>query len=272
MHQDAQPPEDDGGGGGPPPTPDKPGERLYAGKYKTVEDMEKALESESKLAGRARRAFPALEAAGIMVDEAGTPYQVRADDTTAEREPPVAEAADDDGEDLAAKVKRLEAAIGNQQQVAPQVMRAIVQSERGKAEMLQYVPPDQREAAEAKWDEAIASFAPGQINDRSLSTVRRVIIGELAEAKKTWWEGTPPKPAAAAADMLDENGGVEPAGSERRGPGRPPGNAVEREVAARMIEAGDLKGPDGKTPQTVDEYLQKRVTMRREAAKSAGEE
>jgi len=267
MHEDPDPPENGEGGGGdsaPPAT----SERIYAGKYKNPEELEKGYLEESKLAGRARRAFAALEASGYQVDDAGNifggPQQYE------EPEPVQSPIEDDDiPPAVQAKLAALETEIGMLRQVADVTSRNVIEPERQR--LLDAVPEGLREEASAVFARLTKDLKPHARTPDIVAVARRAAIGELLEKHGAWGAPTVPKASDAAADLLEASGGADSAGRDRRGPGRPPGSTLAREVAMRMIETADLKGTDGQ-PLSVDEYLKRQAQMMRDAAKEAGEE
>jgi len=219
--------------------PEGAGETLLAGKYKTLQELETAyLNAQSALTKQNQalsntRGF--LNQYGYQVGDDGQviPPEITSEVTTPpiQAEPEWSSAGE---ERLAKELAELKATVGGMVPVLETTTRGM--AEPDKAKLLTAVPPDQREAAAGKWNAMVGSLQPAQRNPQNLSFIRKAIVGELAEARGSWWEAqataeNPNRDASNAA--LDEGGGVERPGGERSTrPG--PSSLLNREVQTNM--------------------------------------
>ena len=170
-----------------PAAPEKPeadGEpRVYAGKYGSVEELEKGYaEAQGKIgeSGADLRRFQALKAQveglGLQIDDDGTMRY-------AEGQPEAGAyggGGGSDDEDIDAKVARMEKVLAEMGQTLDTATRTIAAG--SKAQLLSRVPDASKEKAEKIYDEMLGRVPAKQRLDKGTQdAVRRVVMGQLME-------------------------------------------------------------------------------------------
>jgi len=153
--------------------------KLLAGKYASVEELEKGYaEAQNKIgeSGADLRRFGALkaqvEAMGLQIDDDGNMrYVASTPDLTDD---------DNQGEDVDAKVARLEKGLAEMSQTLDVATRSIAST--SKQLLLSNVPEGSKTKAAEIYDEMLGRVPARQRLDKGTQdAVRRVVIGQLME-------------------------------------------------------------------------------------------